>query len=58
MPKVTVIRPVLAPEEREKRMKRLEQCLAQFAIAIERGKNNVNQESAGKGEAVHRVSHC
>lgn len=55
MPKVTVIRPVLTPEEREKRIKRLEQCLAQFAIAIERGKNNVHQESAGKGEALHRV---
>lgn len=45
---VTIIRPVLTPEEREKRIKRLEQCLAQFAIAIERGKNNVHQESAGE----------
>ena len=55
-PKVTVIRPVLTPEEREKRMKRLEQCLAQFAIAIERGKNNVHSESAGENQAVCRVS--
>jgi hypothetical protein len=56
MPKVTIIRPALTPEEREKRIKRLEQCLAQFAIAMERGKNNVHQESAEKGEAVYRVS--
>lgn len=54
-PKVTVIHLVLAPEEREKRIKRIERCLAQFAIAMERRKNNVHQESAGKGEAVYRV---
>ena len=45
-PKVTVIRPVLTPEEREKRMKRIERCLADFAIAMERRKNNVHSESA------------
>lgn len=55
-PKVTVIRPVLTPEERSKRMKRIERCLADFAIAMERRKNNVHSESAGKGEAVYRVS--
>lgn len=55
-PKVTVIRPDLTPEEREKRMKLLEQCLAQFAIAIERGKKNVHSESAGENQAVYRVS--
>lgn len=55
-PKVTVIRPVLTPEEREKRMKRIERCLADFAIAMERGKNNVHSESARESEALHRVS--
>ena len=56
MPKVTIIRPVLTPEEREKRIKRIERCLADFAIAMERGKNNVHQESAGENQAVYRVS--
>lgn len=54
-PKVTVIRPVLTPEEREKRMKRIERCLADFAIVMERRKNNVHQESAGENQAVCRV---
>lgn len=56
MPKVTIIRPVLTPEEREKRIKRIERCLADFAIAMERGKNNVHQESAEENQAVCRVS--
>lgn len=55
-PNVTIIRPVLTPEEREKRIKRIERCLADFAIAMERGKNNVHQESAGENQAVCRVS--
>lgn len=42
---VTIIRPDLTPEEREKRIKRLEQCLAQFAIAIQKVRCEKNVDS-------------
>lgn len=43
-PIVTIIRPNLTPEEREKRIENIKKCVADFVIAMERRKRDADSD--------------